>query len=70
LLRISGLKIGDEAIEVVSEGKNLKILNERRFGLADELHGHLIVEIDEAIFLVDDVGEVVGVEEDRFDSLE
>ena len=56
-----GLEVCAKSIEIISEGQHFEIVAEWYFALADHVHGHLVVEIDEIIVFLQDIGVVVGV---------
>ena len=62
--------VGAEDIEVVGEGEGLELFWEGRLGSADVLEGHLIIEVDEVVVFLYDVGVVVGMLVDGFDVVE
>ena len=62
-----GLNIGAESVEVVSEGQIFEVFGEGYLAFADDVHGELIVEVDVVILFLEDVGVVVGIEEDQLD---
>ena len=56
-----GLEVGTKTVEIVSECEHFEAVVEGYFALADDVHGHLVVEIDEIIVFLKDVGVVVRV---------
>jgi hypothetical protein len=56
-----GLEVCAKSIEIISESQHFEIVAEWYFALADHVHGHLVVEIDEIIVFLQDIGVVVGV---------
>lgn len=48
----SGFKVGAKAIEIISEGKHFEVFIEGHFALADNIHGHFVIQIDEVIFFL------------------
>ena len=65
---VFALHIGAEAIEIISECEHPESLSERYLGSAHRIHGHLIVEIDEVILLMNDVSIVVWAKKDGLHS--
>jgi hypothetical protein len=61
---VLALDVGAEAVEIIGESEHAEGFAEGYPGFADGVHGHLIVEIDEVVFLVQYVGVVVGTQED------
>ena len=69
ILLALGFDEGAKQIEVVCEGHDFEVFLEGDFGFAYDFHGEFVVEIDVVVFLLYDVGVVVGVEEDEPDVL-
>ena len=60
------LYVGAEDVEVVGEGEGFEDLEKGEFRFADILHGELVVEVDEVVCFLYDVGVVIGVLVDVF----
>ena len=56
-----GLEICAKTIEIIGECQHFEVVVEGYFALADDVHGHLVVEIDEVVVFLQDVRVVVGV---------
>jgi len=66
----SALDVHTKHVEVITESECFEGLIEGYFGSSDNLHGHLIMEIDVIVLFLDHVGIVVWIEIDGFDSFE
>ena len=64
----SALDVRAKYVEVVSKSEGFEGLIEGYFGPSYNLHSHFIVEIDVIVLFLDNVGIVVWIEIDGFDS--
>lgn len=58
------LNIRAESVEVISECQVFEVFTEGYLAFPNDVHGEFIVEVDVVVLFLEDVGVVVGIEED------